>query len=309
MSHDLVTGASGFIGRALFRSLIEAGRGATGIARQGLLGLGQWHRQDLAEDQVLPQGLIRGVDTLYHLAAVVHQRPPRGEAERARLQRMNVELPERLARQAAAAGVRRLVFLSSIAAQARSSSALLDETGPCRPADPYGASKLAAEQALRRVAAETGLAVAILRPPLVVGAGAPGNVARLAAWVRKGRPLPKATLRNRRSVVGVTNLVAALRLAAEHPNAAGETFLVAEPEPLSTGALFRLLCQVAGREARFLPLPRALLAQALRLGGRQALAEGLFADLRLDAGKLRRHLGWAPAKSIAEEAAAVMAGG
>jgi len=307
MSHDLVTGASGFIGRALFCSLIEQGRGATGIARQGPLGLGQWHRQDLAAEQLLPAGLLKGVDTLYHLAALAHRAAPGSETERQALQRMNVELPERLARQAAAAGVRRLVFLSSIGAQARSSRVALTEDGPCRPADAYGASKLAAEQALRRVAGEAGLEVAILRPPLVVGAGAPGNVARLAAWARRGRPLPSSTLKNRRSVVGVANLVAALHLAAAHPAAAGETFLVSDPEPLSTGALYRLLCEAAGGRAAFLPLPRALLEPMLRLSGRKALAEGLFADLLLDTAKIRKRLGWQADRSIEAEARAVMA--
>jgi nucleoside-diphosphate-sugar epimerase len=307
MTYDLVTGASGFIGRALFRSLIEEGRAATGIARKGPHSLGTWHAQDLAEDQALPAGLMKGADTLYHLAALVHAGAPRGAMENARLQRMNVELPEKLARQAAAAGVRRLVFLSSIGAQARSSQAVLDERGPCRPADAYGASKLAAEEALRRVAAETGLEVAILRPPLVVGAGAPGNLARLISWARKGRPLPAATLANQRNVVGVTNLVAALRLAAAHPAAAGETFIVCDSEPLSTGALFRLLGEAAGRPARFLPLPQAPLAWALKRAGRSALAEGLFGNLLLDAGKIRQRLGWQPARALADELRAAVA--
>lgn len=306
MGYDLVTGASGFIGRALFRALIAEGRAVTGIARKGPDSLGNWHAQDLAEDQALPAGLMKGADTLYHLAALVHSGAPRGPAEKARLKRMNVELPEKLARQAAAAGVRRLVFLSSIGAQARSSSMPLDERGPCRPADAYGASKLAAEEALRRVAAETGLEVAILRPPLVVGPGAPGNLARLIAWARKGRPLPSATLANRRHVVGVTNLVAALRLAATHPAAAGETFLVADPDPLSTGALYRLLAEAGGLQARFLPLPRGPLAWSLRRAGRTAMAEGLFADLLLDASKIRQRLGWRPARPLAEEARAAM---
>jgi len=307
MTYDLVTGASGFIGKALFRSLIEEGRAATGIARKGPESLGQWHAQDLAEDQALPPGLIKGADTLYHLAALVHGAAPRNAAERARLQRMNVDLPERLARQAAAAGVRRLVFLSSIGAQARCSATPLTEEGPCRPADAYGASKLAAEVALRRVAAETGLEVAILRPPLVVGPGAPGNLARLIAWARRGRPLPAATLGNRRQVVGLGNLVAALRLAAVHPAAAGETFILSDAEPLSTGALFRLVAEAAGREARFLPLPEAPLAWLLRRTGRAALAEGLFGDLLLDAGKARRVLGWRPERPLAEELRAALA--
>ena len=298
MNSDLVTGASGFIGRALFRSLIADGRAATGIARKGPDSLGAWHAQDLAADQALPAGLMKGTDTLYHLAALVHAGGP---VDPGRLQRMNVELPEKLARQAAAAGVRRLVFLSSIGAQARSARTVLDERSPCRPSDAYGASKLAAEEALRRVATETGLEVAILRPPLVVGPGAPGNLARLIAWAKRGRPLPSATLSNRRNVVGVSNLVAALRLAATHPAACGETFIVADPTPLSTGAMFRLLGEAAGRPARFLPLPAAPLSWALKAAGRTALAEGLFGDLVLDTSKIEQTLGWAAVKPTAEE--------
>lgn len=299
----LVTGAAGFVGRALLAACAAAGEDATAIVRRptAMAGAARAHAQDLAAELALPDVLLQGVDTLYHLAALAH-----GKGDARQLRRTNVELPLALARQAAAAGLRRFVFLSSVGAQAQSAATPLTEGLPPRPASAYGRSKREAELELQAVAAETGLELVILRPPLVVGRGAPGNLARLAAWAAAGRPLPHATLRNRRSLVSLPELVSALRLAAECPLAAGEIFLVANPEPLSTGDLFRLLAAAAGRSARFVPLPRLAVEPLLRASGRSAMADGLFGDLLIDPSRIRDRLGWRPAGRIEQAVATAL---
>lgn len=298
-----ITGAAGFVGQALLTECLAAGEAVTALVRRSAAlpaGASQ-HAQDLADDASLPPAVLQGVDTLYHLAAVAHRR-----ADEGLLRRVNAELPVLLARQAAAAGVRRFVFLSSVGAQAQVAERPLTEADPPAPATPYGRSKLSAERGLAEVAADSGLEVTVLRPPLVVGWGAPGNLARLATWAVRGRPLPRATLRNRRSVVTLPELVAALRLAGTHPEAAGQTFLVANPEPLSSGALHCLLAAAVGRRPRFLPLPGPPLAALLRAAGRGAMAEGLFGDLQIDPTRIRQRLGWQPAGPVREAVAAAL---
>jgi nucleoside-diphosphate-sugar epimerase len=307
MGSCLVTGAGGFVGRALVHHLLAAGETVVAVARHpGAAGPGlRWHAQDFAVDPGLPTDLLAGVERVFLLAALAHRPAPRDATAAATLRRVNVEHPAAVARQAAAAGVRRLVFLSSIGAQTGSTESNVTPETPCRPVNAYGASKRAAELALGAVAAETGLEIAMLRPPLVVGPGAPGNLARLVARARTGRPLPAGTRRNRRSLVGLTGLVEALVLASNHPAAAGATFLVAEAPPWSTGALYRGLGDAAGQRVRFLPLPTAPLDWLLRRFGRQAQADGLFGSLEICDPRLAA-LGWLPSRPLAVEIARAM---
>lgn len=302
MALALVTGAAGFIGRALVAHLLRRGDRVIAVARRAGAPAANltWHEQDFLDEPALPRALLRDVEHLYLLAALAHRPAPRDEAGLAALERLNVEHPATVARQAAAAGVQRLVFLSSIGAQSGSAGGRVTPGTPCRPATAYGESKRRAELALAAVAGESGLAVTVLRPPLVVGPGAPGNLARLAARAAAGKPLPSGTLRNRRSLVGLTGLVEALDLAARHPDAAGQTYLVAETPPLSAGALYRRLAEAAGREGRFLPLPGWLLGPLLRLAGRGAAADGLFGSLELEDPRLAA-LGWRPSLALGEE--------
>lgn len=307
MGSCLVTGAGGFVGRALVQHLLAAGETVVAVARRpGAEATGlRWHAQDFAVDPGLPTELLAGVERVFLLAALAHRPAPRDAVAVAALRRVNVEHPAAVARQAALAGVRRLVFLSSIGAQTGSSAAVVTPETPCQPVNAYGASKRAAELALATVAAETGLEVATLRPPLVVGPAAPGNLARLVARARAGRPLPAGSLRNRRSLVGLTGLVEALVLVSHHSAAAGATFLVAEAPPLSTGALYRGLGDAAGQRVQFLPLPTPPLAWLLRRLGRQAQADGLFGSLEISDPRLAA-LGWQPSRPLAAEIARAM---
>jgi nucleoside-diphosphate-sugar epimerase len=196
--------------------------------------------------------------------------------------------------------VRRFVFLSSVKAMGESSprGRALTEADEARPEDAYGVSKREGEIALMDVAASSGLEPVILRAPLVYGPEVKGNFLRLMRLVERGIPLPFGAVANRRSLVARANLAAALALCLKHPDAAGETFLVADGEDLSTPELIRRLARALGRPARLFPLPSALLNRAGRLIGREAEIARLTGDLAIDSGAIRARLGWRPIVSV-----------
>ena len=243
---------------------------------------------------------LAGVDVVFHLAARVHVLRETAAAPLAEFRRTNVAGTERLARSAAAAGVKRLVYVSSIGVNGLTTAdgKKFSEADAPHPHNDYALSKWEAEQALARVADETGLQVVIVRPPLVYGGGAPGNFAQMLAVVAKGIPLPFASVRNRRSLVYVGNLVDALIVCATHPAAAGQTYLVSDGEDVSTPELLRQLAHALDVPARLLPCPPALLRLAGRLSGRQEQVERLLGSLQVDSGKIRRELNWIPPYSL-----------
>lgn len=305
----LVTGAGGFVGRAVVAALVEAGRPVRAQLRRPAplppaveavrieeIAAAGWH------------DVLQGVDGIIHLAARVHAEGAAAADEPAFLAD-NRDATARLAAAAAAAGVRRLVFASSVKAMGEASppGGALDEASPCRPGDPYGRSKRAAELRLAEIAAGSALEVAVLRPPLVYGPGVGANFRRLLAAVDRGWPLPFGLVANRRSLVYRGNLASALIAALDHPGAAGETFLVADGPPLATPALIRRLAAALGRPARLLPVPPGLLAAAGRLAGRGAAVERLLGDLAVDDRRLRARLGWVP-PATAEAGLAATAG-
>jgi nucleoside-diphosphate-sugar epimerase len=292
----LVTGAGGFVGRAVVAALAEAGRPVRAQLRRPAPlppGVEAIRIEEIAASEWGPA--LQGVDGIIHLAARVHAAGAAAADEPAFLA-VNRDATARLAMAAAAAGVRRLVFASSVKAMGESSppGAALDEDSPCRPADPYGRSKRAAELRLAEIAAGSPLEVAVLRPPLVYGPGVGANFRRLLQAVDRGLPLPFGLVANRRSLVYRGNLASALIAALDHPSAAGETFLVADGPPVSTAALIRGIAAALGRPARLLPVPPALLAAAGRLAGRAAAVERLLGDLAIDDRRLRARLGWSP---------------
>ncbi len=310
MTRLLVTGANGFVGGALTEELIARGFDVTAATRRpaniakarpvviGEIGPATDWRDALA-----------GVQTLFHLAGVAHSGIADDAAIAARYEAVNVQGSIALARQAAAAGVKRLVFMSSIKVNGEQAApdAPYRESDVPAPQDIYGRSKRDAEAALRAIGRETGLEIVVLRSPLVHGPGARGNLANLLALCDSPWPLPFGALTgNRRSLVARANLIDALALAASHPAAAGEIFLLRDGDDLSTAALVRTLRRALGRPERLLPVPAALLAGAARLAGKGALADRLTGSLCVDDGKLRRLLGWRPVVS-AEAGLAQMA--
>lgn len=294
----LVTGATGFIGRAVVAGLHRAGLSVIAGSRSGRPIAGADRSlvlPDLAGDGDIVDAL-RPVDVVVHLAAHVHQMDASPDAAD-RYRRINTDGTRRLADQAAAAGVDRFVLLSSI-------KVLGDETAPDRPftdrtapapTDAYGRSKRDAEDALVAVAAATALVPVVLRPPLVYGAGVKANFKALVRLCDSPWPLPLGAVRdNRRSLIHVDNLADAIRLACCDAALGGHRLLVADDTCLSTAALCARLRQALGRPARLVPVPPPLLAAAFRALGRGAAADRLLGSLAVEPGDLRRRFGWTP---------------
>ena len=242
---------------------------------------------------------LDGVSAVVHLANLAHEM--HGQATLARYRRVNAEGSSNLARQASAAGVKRLVYLSSIKVLGeRTFATPFDEKSPANPGDVYAQSKWQAEQALREVASQTGLEVAILRPPLVYGPGVGANFVRLMRLVARGLPLPLAATTNRRSLVFVGNLASAIEACLYHPAAAGQTFLVSDGEALSSADLVRGLALALDVPVRLLSVPPPLLRAVASLIGRTDEVGRLLDSLEIDDGFLRRELAWSPPNSVAE---------
>ena len=208
---------------------------------------------------------------------------------------VNVEGTLALARQAALAGVRRFVFISSIGVNGNQTSVpFTADDVPC-PQEPYAVSKYEAEQGLLLLADEFGMEISIIRPPLVYGLGAPGNFGSLLKWVGKGIPLPLGAVRsNRRSFVALDNLVDLIMTCIDHPAAANQTFLVADGEDVSTAELLQRMARAMDSKARLLPVPVWLLEKAASLLGKRDVARRLCGSLQVDITHTRHRLGWAP---------------
>ena len=306
----LITGATGFIGRALGEKLAAQGWRVRGTVRSpgkeaGLpAGVEAVMVESVGPDTDWSEALA-GVGAVVHLAARVHVMKETASDPLAEFRLVNAAGTENLARSAAQAGVHRLVFLSSIGVHGKSDHGRpLSEQDEPRPEDPYSASKWEAEQALHRVSRETGLETVILRPPLVYGPKAPGNFARLMGLVQRNLPLPLAGVKNRRSMIYIGNLVSSIITCLDHPGAAGRIFLVSDGEDVSTPELIRRMAAAAGRPARLFPFPFFLIRLAARLTGRSEDVERVLGSLTIDSQKISRDLGWKPPYTMAQGLAA-----
>jgi nucleoside-diphosphate-sugar epimerase len=215
---------------------------------------------------------------------------------------VNVEGTLNLARQAAAAGVKRFVFVSSVKVNGEITEpgrAFTEADAP-DPQDAYGQSKHEAEQGLRQTAIDTGMEVVIIRPPLVYGPGVKANFAALMRAVQRGWPLPLGAVHNQRSLVALDNLVDFIITCITHPQAANQTFLVSDGQDLSTTELVRGMAQAAGVPARLLPVPVWALQAAGSLLGKGDAVQRLCGNLQVDISKARTLLGWVPLVSVVE---------
>lgn len=300
----LVTGGTGWVGRALIAALHGQGHDVAAAVRKPV-------RLDGARTVVLgPLGAptawpaeLDDRQVLVHLAARVHVMNDTATDPLQAFREVNTLGTLQLARQAAAAGVRRFVFVSSVKVNGEATPPGRPFTAGDAPApeDPYGISKAEAESGLRQIGAQTGMEVVIVRPPLVYGPGVKANFASLMRAVRRGLPLPLgAVTDNRRSLVALDNLVDLLLTCTHHPAAAGQTFLVSDGEDLSTTGLLQRLGQAMGRPARLLPVPAGLLKLGATLVGKPGVAQRLLGNLQVDIAHTRRTLGWAPPLSVDE---------
>ncbi len=301
----LLTGASGFVGkgvlktaqqrslkiRPVYRSMDSAKGQPNAVLVSELDGVADWSQA------------LQCVDVVIHAAARAHIMREEVLDPLVEYRRVNVEGTLNLARQAAAAGVRRFIFISSIKVNGEASAPgrpfTADDTPS--PEDAYGLSKAEAEEELKHVAQETGMALTIIRPPLIYGPDVKGNLATLISWVRRGMPLPLAGVtHNRRSLVGIDNLVDLILLCADHPKAANQIFLICDREDLSTTELLRKIGRALGRPTRLIWVPAWLISFMADLGGKQAISQRLLGTLQLDINKTCELLNWKPSVSLDE---------
>lgn len=294
----LVTGANGFVGRALCAEAAAHGLSVSGTTRQScqLLGNVKNYVVNSLDEGTNWQLALAGINAVVHLAARVHVMQDTASDPLAQFRRVNVEGTLNLARQAAAAGVGRFVFVSSIKVngEATRPGYLFKADDAPAPLDAYGISKMEAEQGLRKIAAQTGMDVVIIRPPLVYGPGVKANFAAMMRWLRRGVPLPLGAIDNRRSLVALDNLVDLILTCLTHSAAANQTFLVSDGEDVSTSALLRRMGEAMNRPARLVSVPTGLLKLAAALVGRRDMAQRLCGSLQVDIEKNHQLLGWHP---------------
>ena len=296
----VVTGAAGFIGRALVRRLAREGKPVVAVMREPVaLGPDVVVRAagTLGADSDWP-ALLAGAGAVVHLASRAHVTL----ADERRAIESEAATATALARAARSAGIPRILLMSSIKVLGDATPSLpFRGHQPPAPEDAYGLAKWRMEEAMR---AQAGDALVILRPPLVYGPGVKANFRALLRLVRSGLPLPFASIDNRRSLIALDNLLDVVEVALAHPAAPGETFLLRDDEDVSTPELVRRIARALGQRPRLFPFPPTLLRRAAALLGRAASAERLIGSLRVDDLATRERLGWRPRLSLDEALAA-----
>lgn len=303
--HVLVTGGRGFVGMALATGALSKGFAVRISSRQKLITPRSRLEFCQVGDLSPTTGwfaALQGVDAVVHCAGRAHVMKDTAVDPLAIFRTINLDGTLNLARQAAEAGVTRFVFVSSIGVNGAQTvlGKPFSETDKPNPHNAYALSKWEAEQGLLRIAAETGMEVVIIRPPLVYGPDAPGNFGSLMRWLRLGVPLPLGAIHNQRSLVALDNLVDLIVTCLTHPAAANQTFLVSDGEDVSTTELLRRMGKAMGHPARLIPVPASILKLAAAMVGKRDVAQRLCGFLQVDIEKTRRLLGWSPPLSLDE---------
>ncbi|MFA5171967.1 MAG: SDR family oxidoreductase [Sulfuriferula sp.] len=297
----LVTGANGFVGRALCAELHRRGHAVRFAVRTVNAGFADFDQVEVGQIDGKTDWTtaLAGIDVVMHLAARVHVMHETAVDPLAVFREVNVAGTERLARAAASSGVKRLVYVSSIKVNGEQTGGIPFVEGDVpAPQDPYGTSKYEAEQALHSVAKETSLEVVVVRPPLVYGPGVGGNFMRLLQLVARGVPLPLASVQNQRSMIYLGNFVDALITSAMHPAAVGMTYLVSDGEDMSTALLIRRMADLMGKRSWLWPLPPVLLTLVGEMTGKSNEIARLLDSLQIDSSKIRSELEWVPPYSV-----------
>nr|WP_284709317.1 SDR family oxidoreductase [Marinobacter sediminum] len=303
----MVTGATGFVGRAVLRALLnhhEPSSGVVAAVRRENLSADELPCRykgglELTSEDGWPEALV-GVDVVIHCAARVHVMAETAVDPLTEFRRVNVEGTIRLAKLARASGVRRFVYLSSVKVHGESTthrSPFRDSEG-LAPQDPYAVSKAEAEQELFTYCREQGMELVIVRPPLVYGPGVKGNFLSLMKLASSPLPLPFGAVANRRSMIYVDNLAHFLACCAKSPLASGQSFLVSDCEDISLAELLLRLRRSLGKRPLLLPVPVALFRFAGCLTGKQAVVERLVGSLQVDCDTAANVLGWEPPYSV-----------
>ncbi len=303
----LVTGANGFVGRATVQSMAKKGHSV--VAQSRHMPAERWATDssitscvaDFAPPHII-HAALQGCDWAVHTVARVHQTNEAAANPLEAYRKVNTQYTLALAQAAAKQGIKRFVFLSSIKVHGEwtENGRPFAADNMTMPKDPYAISKHEAEVGLRRIAAETGMEVVIVRPPLVYGPGVKANFLTMMEWLQRGIPLPLGAIDNQRSLVGLGNLVDLLEKCLAHPAAANQTFLASDGQDVSTTELLRALAKALGVPARLLPVPQAWLEGALGAMGRGALAQRLCGNLAVDIEKTRQLLDWTPPYTLAQ---------
>lgn len=308
----LITGANGFVGSAVCHDLARQQHQVLAISRS-LDSLAS--TKSLSIDEHSAQYLCRleadfgnilsihehllGCDAIVHCAARVHQVRETAADPLAAYRQVNTEATLALARAAAHSGVKRFVFLSSVKVNGEYTAAgNLYHSNQANPQDPYGLSKWEAELGLREIAAQTGMEVVIIRPPLVYGPGVKANFLSMMHWLHKGVPLPLGAIRNQRSFIALPNLVSLIEACLTHPAAAGQTFMASDQRDLSTTELLHMMGVAMKRPARLISVSQSLMETSLKLIGKSGIAQRLCGSLAVDSSPATQLLGWKPPVSV-----------
>ncbi|GAB4297700.1 MAG: NAD-dependent epimerase/dehydratase family protein [Thiohalomonadaceae bacterium] len=295
----LVTGANGLVGRALCSVLEQTEHQVVRAVRTsttpGEVPVGSLHKStDWSE------ALGQNTNVVVHLAAQVPEIDSASRSPGDQYTEVNTLGTANLARQCAQHGVKRFIFVSTVKVLGEGKSEPYRDTDLAVPADAYAISKWEAEQTLWQIAAESGMEVVVLRPPLVYGPGVKGNFLRLMQAIDKHRPLPLGAIHNRRSLIYLGNLVDVIRLCLTHPKAAGKALLVSDGDDISTPELIRRIAAALGRRPFLLPIPVSWMRWAGRVLGKQAAVDRLLGSLCVDISPLREELGWTPPYTMQE---------
>lgn len=299
-----ITGASGFVGRNLLIDMARPEVDLVPISRQ-VMEVPRWRPSPVLDRDTDPAewaAVFAGIDVVVHCAARAHVMREQADDPLDTFRRINRDGAIAMAQGAARAGVRRIVFLSSVKVLGETTDGRepFRNGDPFAPLDPYAISKAEAEEVLAGLSRDLGFELVVLRPPLIYGPGVGGNIAAMIRLIRRGMVLPLgAAVRNRRSMISTINLADAIHAAVTASQAAGQSLLVSDGEDVSTRALVEGLAPATGRRARLVSIPAGIMRAMLKLIGREAIWTRLFGNLAIDITDSCMRLGWSPRHSVA----------